>query len=318
TPPPRRASIPSPPREFTPEQAAAVRRIKQCRGYYEILSVEKGANDAQIKKAYRKLALTFHPDKNQAPGADEAFKSISKAFQVLSDKSLRQQYDLYGEEGAQRAQQQGARGGGMQGAYGQAFTPEEIFQMFFNGVRPEDLRRGGGGARRTHQQPGFRTFQFGGQQAQGHSNGSGISFMHILPFVLMFLLSMLSGGSDIKPFDLRQTSDHPLPRRTTTREVPYFVRRNFNQEFQGKPRDLSRMEETVEKEWLIKTQNHCNSENYNMKRNLDAAKYYNDAKRIERVMNTRKPYCEQLKAFKDGNLGEYLNGAKEKVRSVPR
>eukprot|EP01134_Creolimax_fragrantissima_P004412 CFRG4412T1 len=304
---------------YTAEQAAEVRKIKSCRGYYEVLGVEKSATESQIKKSYRKRALTFHPDKNQAPGADEAFKSISKAFQVLSDKNLRQQYDLYGEEGANRAAQQGGRGGGMSGPYGQAFTPEEIFQMFFNGVRPEDLRRAGGGQR---QQNHFRTYQFGGGRTQGggQQTSGGLSFMHLLPFIIMFILSMMSGSSDIRAFDLRQSSDHPLPRRTTQHEVPYYVRRNFNQEFQGKPRELYRMEESVEKEWLVQTQNRCNAEKYNMKRNLDAAKYYNDEKRLQRVKSQKLPYCEQLEAFKQNGLGDLLSGnkGKEQVRSVPR
>uniref|UniRef100_A0A8C1JXG4 DnaJ heat shock protein family (Hsp40) member B12b n=1 Tax=Cyprinus carpio TaxID=7962 RepID=A0A8C1JXG4_CYPCA len=62
---------------YTPEQAEAVRRIKQCKNYYEILGVQKDASEDELKKAYRKLALRFHPDKNHAPGATEAFKGTA-------------------------------------------------------------------------------------------------------------------------------------------------------------------------------------------------------------------------------------------------
>lgn len=62
--------------EYTPEQLEAVKRIKRCKDYYEILGVNKDATDSQIKKAYRKFALEVHPDKNKAPGSAEAFKAL--------------------------------------------------------------------------------------------------------------------------------------------------------------------------------------------------------------------------------------------------
>ena len=61
-------------KDYTPEQLEAVKKIKQCRDYYEILGITKEATDSDLKKAYRKLALQFHPDKNKCPGASEAFK----------------------------------------------------------------------------------------------------------------------------------------------------------------------------------------------------------------------------------------------------
>ena len=67
-------------RKYTPEQKAAVIRIRKCSAtaFYEILAVEKTATDSEIKKAYRKLSLVTHPDKNGYEGADEAFKSELK------------------------------------------------------------------------------------------------------------------------------------------------------------------------------------------------------------------------------------------------
>lgn len=66
-------------RKYTPDQKAAVLRIRKCSAtaFYEILSVENTATDGEIKKAYRKLSLVTHPDKNGYEGADEAFKSKS-------------------------------------------------------------------------------------------------------------------------------------------------------------------------------------------------------------------------------------------------
>lgn len=67
--------------------------------FYKILGIQKGATDDEIKKAYRKLALKFHPDKNKTAGAEERFKEIAEAYEVLSDKKKRDVYDQYGEEG---------------------------------------------------------------------------------------------------------------------------------------------------------------------------------------------------------------------------
>ncbi|OAQ27525.1 DnaJ-domain-containing protein [Linnemannia elongata AG-77] len=67
--------------------------------YYNILGVSKDADDDQIKKAYRKLALKYHPDKNSAPDAEKKFHDISEAYEVLSDKNKRAVFDQFGEEG---------------------------------------------------------------------------------------------------------------------------------------------------------------------------------------------------------------------------
>jgi len=70
-----------------------------AKDYYEVLGVQKNATKDQIKDAYRKLALQFHPDRNKAPEAEERFKEISEAYAVLSDEEKRRQYDSFGREG---------------------------------------------------------------------------------------------------------------------------------------------------------------------------------------------------------------------------
>lgn len=66
--------------EYTKNQEEAVLRIKKCKDYYEILGISKDATDSDIKKAYKKLALQMHPDKNKCPGSSEAFKAVGKIF----------------------------------------------------------------------------------------------------------------------------------------------------------------------------------------------------------------------------------------------
>lgn len=67
--------------------------------YYKILAIAKSATDEEIKKAYRKMALRYHPDKNKTIGAEEKFKEVAEAYEVLSDRKKRDIYDKYGEEG---------------------------------------------------------------------------------------------------------------------------------------------------------------------------------------------------------------------------
>ena len=69
------------------------------RDYYEILGVSKDASESEIKKAYRKLAMTHHPDKSDDPNAEETFKEISEAYAVLSDAEKKAQYDQFGHAG---------------------------------------------------------------------------------------------------------------------------------------------------------------------------------------------------------------------------
>jgi DnaJ-class molecular chaperone len=73
--------------------------MKMGKDYYKILGIIKGASEDDVRKAYRKMALKFHPDKNKSAGAEEKFKEIAEAYEVLSDKRKREIYDKYGEDG---------------------------------------------------------------------------------------------------------------------------------------------------------------------------------------------------------------------------
>ncbi len=73
--------------------------IMTKKDYYEILGIDKKASKSDIKKAYRKLALKYHPDKNPDKESEEKFKEISEAYAVLNDDEKRQLYDMYGHSG---------------------------------------------------------------------------------------------------------------------------------------------------------------------------------------------------------------------------
>lgn len=115
------------------------------RDYYEVLGVEKNASDAEIKKAYRKLAMKYHPDQN--PGdktAEEKFKEINEAYEVLSDADKKARYDQYGFAGVDPNFNPNAGFGGFGGGGFSGFGDfSDIFGDFFGGGASSSGRRRG-------------------------------------------------------------------------------------------------------------------------------------------------------------------------------
>ncbi|MFY9487606.1 MAG: molecular chaperone DnaJ [Solirubrobacterales bacterium] len=115
------------------------------RDYYEILSVERDADEATIKKAFRRLARTHHPDVNDSPEAEEEFKEIAAAYEVLSDSDRRATYDRFGHEGL--------RSSGGEPDFSGFGDFSSIFEAFFSG-QAGGMFGGGSGAGRGPRQGG--------------------------------------------------------------------------------------------------------------------------------------------------------------------
>ncbi|MBE6108079.1 MAG: molecular chaperone DnaJ [Erysipelotrichaceae bacterium] len=116
------------------------------RDYYEVLGLSKGASDAEIKKAYRSLAKKYHPDMNKEPGAEEKFKEINEAYEVLSDPQKKATYDQFGHAGMDGA----GFGGFGQGGFSSAGFDDlnDIFGSFFGGGFGGGSRRASNGPRK--------------------------------------------------------------------------------------------------------------------------------------------------------------------------
>lgn len=152
--------------------------IIRTENYYEILNISHGASTEEIKKAYRKLALKWHPDKNldRKEVAEVNFKLISEAYEVLSDSNKRQVYDQYGKEGLT-----GAAGGGHTNFNPEAFdfgmnffSPGGFnpFSSFFGGFNfrdPNDVFR------EFFSNDPFAEFMGGGTTGGGGQPGAGMS-----------------------------------------------------------------------------------------------------------------------------------------------
>ena len=92
--------------------------------YYSLLGVSRGASEAELKKAYKKLAMKHHPDRNQGDKSAEAkFKEVSEAYEVLTDQNKRQAYDQFGHEGLDQrfGQNGGFQGGSFNDIFGDVF-----------------------------------------------------------------------------------------------------------------------------------------------------------------------------------------------------
>ena len=111
------------------------------RDYYDVLGVSRNASPEEIKKAFRKLAFQYHPDRNKDAGASDKFKEINEAYEVLSDADKRSAYDRYGHDAPGGGQNPFGRGfeGFDMGGFG------DIFEAFFGGsgnARRQTVRRG--------------------------------------------------------------------------------------------------------------------------------------------------------------------------------
>lgn len=128
--------------------------------YYEILGLGKTATEAEIKKAYRRLARKYHPDVNHHDQeSEDRFKEVAKAYEVLSDQSKRQMYDRYGHAG-----RPGAAGGPDFGGFGGGFGFEDIFDVFFDGFGGRSGKRSAterGADLRTDMSLSFKEAAFG-------------------------------------------------------------------------------------------------------------------------------------------------------------
>lgn len=158
--------------------------------YYKILGVSKDVSDEDLKKAYRKLAMKYHPDQNQGDKkAEESFKEVNEAYAVLSDKEKRRQYDMFGADGFQ-----------------QRFSQEDIFSSFdfgqvFRefGFGSEDVLGrifGGMGGRRPSGRGGYYSGGPFGRTAQQPQKGTDL-----VMDMQVSLKEAVFGGSKVAGFN---------------------------------------------------------------------------------------------------------------------
>jgi DnaJ homolog subfamily B member 12 len=328
-------------RAFTVEQKAAVIRVKKCKAtdFYDILGLEEvrtTCSDGEIKKAYRKLSLLTHPDKNGYPGADEAFKMVSRAFQILSDSDKKSKYDKFGGDPDNRFSSASAgaspfsgfasqRGAGRAGPmFEEEISPEELFRQFFGGGMgggafggpfggmgggfggPGFVFNMGGG-------PGIRIHQFGGDRPRrrphNHQNaeptGPFETLRNLLPLILLFVVPLLtsffSGSGTPKGPQIRMDPNpkapYTLPHTSSQLSVPYWVNPVDVAEFTAKHwKELDKRAEGI---YVGQLSHNCEIEHSRQNRMAQDAQgfFFTDMAMMDRARNMPMPNCDKLRSL---------------------
>ncbi|OLL22567.1 putative J domain-containing protein [Neolecta irregularis DAH-3] len=308
-------------REFTVEQERLVGRIRKCKKdkFYDIMDLKPEATEVEIKKAYKKLALQLHPDKNAAPRADEAFKMVSHAFQVLNNPDKRAIYDRSGmDPGARGASGSpsgfsnafaNARRNGGSPMFTEELSPEDLFNMFFGSGMGAFGSGFGGGAFGT---PGIRIQTFGRaprrqhtatqNQTQNQENGT---ISQVLPLLIVLLFSLLSslfsgewsfgGSGPSQPaFAFHPRSPYTQMRTTPRHSIHFYVdpkEINSLSEFK-----LSQLDKTAELAYINGLKHDCELEYTRKRRVLEEAEgwFSRDEEMYRKAKSMKTPNCQRL------------------------
>lgn len=298
---------------------ALCRRILRAKNFYDTLEVPKDANDATIKKAYKRLALQLHPDKCKAPSAEEAFKKIALAFQTLSDAEKRKNYDDFGE-GGPPAHSASGDVRYYQYQQGEGFlTPEDLFRMFFGGVPAQvSFQRHRFPARGHSRQDGRAGFA--GNMDTDATRGEGLrtgpvwqriaGLIQVLPLLIMLLLAITSNlmptfFPEEKPvYSFTRTREYSKQRWTGIHHVVFYTspKANFDSKF---PPDSSKLQELELKIEITHFTRECSIEERTILQDIAYAKYYQSRSKLREIQNRSKPNCDKLKWLREKYPGIY-------------
>jgi curved DNA-binding protein CbpA len=268
---------------YTPEMMQQVQKVLRSKDYYDILGISKGSSEDEVKKAYKKLALKLHPDKNHAPGAEEAFKKVSKAVQCLTNVEAKQAYDRYGDEDHIPRQQR----------HQQDFmTPEDLFNAFFGG----GTFHTGGGYQRQNVDP------------QDQAQAQRQQLFQVLPVLLIVFLSLVSnfgGQNSGSRFSLTPSAQYQNERTTAGINVPFYVTNDFEEHYGEGTRAMAEFEKQVEIYYVRNLHSECDYQEKVMYKKVMLAKRRGSSEELEKARNHPKPACNDLDKIKRKHANLY-------------
>jgi len=294
-------------RSFTPEQKEAAEKINKCKTYYEILGLSSSeATESNIKKAYRKLALKMHPDKNGAPGSNEAFKKLGAAYSVLSDSEKKRQYDLTdlditksSNSTSQYNNVRRRRGFTTNGGYYEFdfndSSADDIFNMFF----------GGGYNMHHHMQRQAREQQQQRRNRREHADENEPSgnwmglLLQLAPLLLIMGMSLITNLLTADPpYSLTQSSDYRLKRFTETLNVPYYTQPDFNKRYKSETREYSQLMKSIENDYRDRLRSACFQEQQNKETMLRKGQFFRDQRWIDQARQMKLHNCDRLEELR--------------------
>ncbi|KAJ4776004.1 Chaperone protein dnaj 49 [Rhynchospora pubera] len=272
--------------KYSDEHITVVREIRKNKDYYAILGVEKSSSSEEIKRAYKKLSLKVHPDKNKVPGAEEAFKSVSKAFNCLNNEQSRRNYDQTGNENynytlqnenfARRRTRRTGRD-----FFEEELDPDEIFRSFFFGSQ------GGVYHRRNH----YRQRNYNENPRPNHVPNPNLNpnpadvqnaVLLIVLICILFVFIMASIPFMEPEYSLQKSRAYHIAKATEDRGVEYFVKgEDFEQRFPKGGDMRESLERSVVRDYKGLLGRYCQTE-------------------LQRRFWDRghpTPYCDKLKSF---------------------
>jgi len=260
-------------------------RVLKEDDYYALLGVSKDEDKKDIRRKYRRLTAKLHPDRNKDPGAEEAFKKVTRACDCLTDPEKRKIYDQYGTETPEMRQRFGGQYGHM--------NAEDLFNIFAGGM-------GGRGG---------RTFTFGqnfgrrGPAPQGWQ-AVGQLLMQVLPILLLLSFSFFGNNSnDNSIFSLNKQGRFTVPKKTPL-DTPYYVDQNFHYYYASRSSSMRLIHDQVEGQYVTHLQSECDSQKSGKEKLTRTASFLSGQ---ERVNTLRKVERLDLSACK--KLSNYIDNA---------
>lgn len=291
---------------MTSKQKETTERILACKGdYYQVLGVERSDSSKVIEKAYRKIVLHVHPDKNSHPQAKEAFRILQSARDCLKDDRKREIYNATGSDPNDRSVPRSPFAGGSANPFsGMRNRTTYTFYGDFDDLFAQHMN-----ARnfvftsnpRAYQQTSFarrgpaRSTPPPRPQPTEDVNLARIG-LQIFLLIALALLMFLAGSPSHAPtghYSFTRTRHFPRE-QVTSSGISYFIREDVD------PSMIRRMEEKIEKEWLAEMMERCDRELQEREILLSRARQYSDLRRTlveEELKLKRTPYCDLLEQW---------------------